>query len=121
MKRFQYGCALSAIGYFLAAAMPVFLTITHRGANASLRGALVPLTASLLLVMISFGVHSRKRIFWRVIPVLAAAFLLDVTVPPSLYMAHRSEPYMPLVVAMIAIFGLFLAWWRYQREYFSSR
>jgi len=81
---------------------------------------------SVVCAVAAYGAHSRKLLFWRLVPVLMAAHLLVVSIMSWLNIGAIPYPSPhPLIMLMLGLscywgFALLLfRWWRRQRNNFT--
>ena len=81
---------------------------------------------SVVCAVSAYGVHSRKLLFWKLVPVLIAAHLLVASIMSWLNMGAISypppHPLMMLLLGLSCYWGfalLLFRWWRKQLKYFT--
>ena len=127
MKLFKYCCAFLALVYFVYAFLPSRLVVAElSGAEAITPewvGRAFSIEYSLLFSAMFYGIQTRKRIFWRLIPVLLGILLLSVVIPAFWGLFRLSLPWVPFIFVVVFILIsllIFIAWWRSQKNYFVA-
>ncbi len=123
LKGFMYLCALAALGDLATALIPMSFFPQHVEIIPEWIGRAVFMANFLLFGTISYGIYTRKEIFWRITPILIVIpFLSDLIV--SLWAPDQGLQYwlpIGLMIGFIIIGELFfVAWWRKQKIYFSE-
>jgi len=128
MKFLKYGCALTALTYFVYVFLPShFIVAQHSKAGENLPdwfSRTTSLALFLLYGVIFYGLQKRRAIFWRLIPVLVATIFLGTTIgalsipPPNVSIPWFLYFLIPILV--LTLFLVFIAWWRHQKSYFSA-
>jgi hypothetical protein len=122
MKYFKYLCAAMALGSLAGALIPTSIVPQHTATAPEWVGRAIYTGDFLLLGTVFYGMQKRKPIYWRLIPVLMAIYLLSVAIPTLWTVSRLSLPWFPFIVTFVFIFiGLlfFIAWWRNQKSYFA--
>lgn len=125
MTRFKWGCAIVALAYLATAFLPTHVIAPQpswAGTVApELIGRAIPIVDFLLVGIMFYGMHTRKPVCWRLIPILMAIFLLSVAIPTLWTAIRRGLPLLPFLFIFVFIFvGMlaFVVWWRKQKGYF---
>lgn len=126
MKCSKYGCAVLAALYLAVTVFPADLIVgphsTSPAAIPAWVGRMISAIEFLALAVISYGLFSRKSIYWILIPFLIALYLMSVLIPALWTLIELSLPWRPfmfIVGFLLLGFGTFGAWWRKQRDYFA--
>jgi hypothetical protein len=122
MKYFKYLCAAMALSCLVSALIPMSIVPQHTATAPEWLGRVIYIGDFLLLGTMFYGMQKRKPIYWRLIPVLMAIYLLSVVVPALWTLSRLSLPWFPIIFTFVFIFIVllfFIAWWRNQRSYFA--
>jgi len=122
MKYFMYLCAAMALGSLGSAIVPMSIVPQNTATAPEWVGRAIYVGDFLLLGTMFYGMQKREPIYWRLIPVLMAIYLLSVAIPALWTLSRLSLPWFPIIVTLVFIFiGLlfFIAWWRNQKSYFA--
>ena len=122
----KYCCALTALSYLVAALLPAHLLGNQpNGINSTAPewiGRTLFFAYFLLLGTVTFGIQTRKPIYWKLIPILLGIFLLSIVIGALWSFILLSLPWIPFMFVVVVIFigALFFGgWWRNQRSYFA--
>ena len=123
MKPFKYFCAAMALGCLVSALIPMSIVPQHTATAPEWVGRAIYLGDFLLLGTIVYGVQTRKPIYWRLIPVLMAIYLLSVLIAILWSLIRLSLPWLPFVFMFVLFFIgflFFITWWRNQKTILHS-
>jgi hypothetical protein len=123
MKLLKFCCAVLALGCLVSALIPTSIAPQHTATAPAWVGRAVSTADFLLLGIVLYGVETRKPIYWRLIPILLAIFLLSVLIPTLWSLIRLSLPWLPFVCIIVFIFVgvlFFIAWWRNQKSYLHN-
>jgi hypothetical protein len=127
MKFLKNGCLFLALAYLVyATPLPHFILPEPESIKAvalpAWLGRMIYFIYFLLFAVMFYGFHMRKPIYWRIIPVLIAAYLLAGVFGELWILIRLSLPWVPFVFFIVAEFVSFLVffiWWRKQKDYFA--
>jgi hypothetical protein len=122
VKYFKYLCAAMALGCLVSALIPTSIVPQHTGTTPEWVDRAIYFGGFLLLGTIFYGMQKRKPIYWRLIPILMAIYLLSVVISTLWNLSRLSLPWLPFIFTFAFIFMgflFFIAWWRNQKSYFA--
>jgi hypothetical protein len=96
MERLKDLCALGTLGYLVAALLPMQFFPQHVGVIPEWIGRAIFIATSLVFGTIYYGIHTRKPIFWRIIPTLIVIFFLSHLIG-GFWTVRPSPPWFPIV------------------------
>jgi hypothetical protein len=125
MTHFKYCCAILAVIYLVLALLPTNVINPHHiviGPTPVWLGRAISIADFLLLATVFYGMHTRRPIYWVLIPILIMLYVLSILIPSLWTLVWLSLPWQPfIIVVVLFLIGMivFCAWWRKQREYFT--
>src|SRR5579872_1536391 len=97
----KYMCAIMSLGSLVAALLPSSLLMDpHEIINPVMPQWVTQMIYAmdfLILGSISYGLHTRRRVYWRLIPFLLVGFFLSIVLEIVWSSVRHSQPVLPFV------------------------
>jgi hypothetical protein len=122
MTQFKWGCAIVALAYLVGAFLPTHVMAPqYSSTGTEWIGRAILIMNFLFVGAMFYGMQRRKLVYWRLIPILMAMYMLSALIPALWTAIRLGSSLLPFIFMLIIIFfGMlaFIAWWRNRKPYF---